>query len=372
MPDGFADCPWCGAVRGSAATVAASAFDAVSSSRSALQNALVWIGISLCSASILILNHFAVLGEYGPRGYSSAYVIGRVIGSYVIPAICVFLYYKISGKKAVSSVKFLVISCVTVLWLFLLLAAARPRSPYQQAFRGSAEADQQAEAEAARTVPPTKWDPAIRSFFDDVRSFHMRYVSAVSETETSAVPLCSPESFRDAASIEQAMSQLRRRLAVAKEFSSPETLLSKMPQYVEAIDATGLERKNFLEGFNDSARKDLGARKNVSDNEVSWAQSCIAVYHFALAHQNDYSLQNGQVVFTSKNEGSEFDRKQEIAKLSHLEFLHAYGRFMTAQNASFTQLGLPPLDFGGRPSTASSVTDFLSHSSQGADPKSAH
>ncbi|HXE33957.1 MAG TPA: hypothetical protein VN087_08605 [Verrucomicrobiae bacterium] len=141
---------------------------------------------------------------------------------------------------------------------------------------------------------------------------------------------------------------------------------------MEAIDATGLERKNFLEGFNDSARKDLGARKNVSDNEVSWAQSCIAVYHFALAHQNDYSLQNGQVVFTSKNEGSEFDRKQEIAKLSHLEFLHAYGRFMTAQNASFTQLGLPPLDFGGRPSTASSVTDFLSHSSQGADPKSAH
>ena len=159
MPDGFADCPWCGAVRGSAATVAASAFDAVSSSRSALQNALVWIGISLCSASILILNRFAVLGEYGPRGYSSAYVIGRVIGSYVIPAICVFLYYKISGKKAVSSVKFLVISCVTVLWLFLLLAAARPRSPYQQAFRGSAEADQQAEAGSSSNGPSNQVGP---------------------------------------------------------------------------------------------------------------------------------------------------------------------------------------------------------------------
>jgi hypothetical protein len=145
---------------------------------------------------------------------SSAYVIGRVVGSYVIPAICVLLYYKIRAKNPASPAKFLVISCVTVLWAFLL--------------------------------------------------------------------------------------------------------------------------------------------------------------HFALAHRNDYSLQNGQVVFTRKNEGAEFDRKQEIAKLSHLEFLHAYGRFMTAQNASFTQLGLPPLDLGGRPPTASSVTDFLSQAAQGGDPKSAH
>jgi hypothetical protein len=212
----------------------------------------------------------------------------------------------------------------------------------------------------------------MHSFFDDVRSFHARYVSAVSETETSAFPLCSPDSFRDAASIQQAMSQLQARIAVAKEFSSPETLLSKMPQYVEAIDATDAERKSFLDGFSNSARKDLGARKDVSDNELSWAQSCTAVYNFAIAHQNDYSLQNGQIVFKQKSEGAQFDRKLEIAKLSHLEFLQAYARFMTAQNASFTQLGLPPLDLGGRPPTASSVTDFLSHSSQGADPKSAH
>jgi hypothetical protein len=45
---------------------------------------------------------------------------------------------------------------------------------------------------------------------------------------------------------------------------------------------------------------------------------------------------------------------------------------MTAQNASFTQRGLPPLDLGGRPPTASSVTDFLSQAAQGGDPKSAH
>jgi hypothetical protein len=283
LPDGFTDCPWCGALRGSSGTVAASAFDAVSPSRPALPNALVWMGVSLCSTCVVVINHFVVLRIYGPREYSSAYVIGRTVGCYVIPAICVLLYYKISSKSSAPSIKFLVISCLTVLWAFLFLVSVRPRSPYQQALRAFAEADRQARAKATRTVPPTKWDPAMHSFFDDVRSFHARYVSAVSETETSAFPLCSPDSFRDAASIQQAMSQLQARIAVAKEFSSPETLLSKMPQYVEAIDATDAERKSFLDGFSNSARKDLGARKDVSDNELSWAQSCTAVYNFAIA-----------------------------------------------------------------------------------------
>ncbi len=374
IPDGFADCPWCGAAGVPAVAVAGSPFDAVPSPPSALKNALVWAGVSLCSVCVVVISHFAVLKTYGPRGYSSAFVIGRTVGSYIIPAICVLLYYRLSGKRRASSLKLLEVSAVSVLWALVALGGVQPRSPFQSAFHPLGNPAGQSQARPTRTVPPTKWDPAIHSFYDDVRSFHANYVSAVSKTETLPVALYSPDSFRDSATIQEALTELRARLAVSKEFSSPERLLDKMPQYVEAIDASEAEKKRFLEGFCDSARRDLSARKLVSDNERIWAESAIALYNSALAHENDYSVQNGQVVFKQKGEQAEFARKLEIAQLRQLEFLNVYRRFLAAQSASLAQLGLQPLDLGGRPPTASSVSDFLSHASQaqGADAKSSH
>jgi hypothetical protein len=371
IPDGFADCPWCGTA---CATIAGSPFDAVPSPPSALKNALVWTGVSLCSACVVVISHFAVLRAHGPREYNSAFVIGRTIGSYLIPAICVLVYYRLSGRKPSAPVKLLVISCFSVLWALIALGGVRPRPSFQSEMRSLAEAGRQSQARPTRTVPPTKWDPAIHSFFDDVRSFHANYVSAVSKTETLPVALYSPDSFRDGATIQEALTELRARLAISGEFSSPERLLDKMPQYLNGIDASEGEKKSFLEGFGASARKDLSARKIVSNNERIWAESAIDLYNFALAHENDFSVQNRQVVFQRKGEEAEFARKLEIAQLRQLEFLNVYRRFIAAQSASLAQLGLPPLDIGGRPPTASSVSDFLSHASQvqGADAKSSH
>jgi hypothetical protein len=329
------------------------------------------LGISLCSASIVAISHFAVLRQYGPRGYSSAFVIGRTIGTYVFPAIGVLLYYKISGKKAPSSVKFLLVAGIGVLWGFLALAGTQPRSPFSSS-NFFEEASRRARAKATRTVPPTKWDPAIHSFFDDVRGFHMNYVAAVSKSETLTVPLYSPASFQDRTTVQEALSELHARLAISGEFSSPEKLLDKMPQYLEPISASEAEKKSFLAGFSESVRTELSVRKIVSERERIWAESAIALYDFALAHQNGYSIQNGGVIFKRHDEGAEFARKLETAQLRQLDFVNTYARFIAGESASFAQLGLPPLEIGGHPTAASSVADFLSHASESGDAKSSH
>lgn len=326
-----------------------------------------------CFAGIVLLSYLATLREYGPWAkfrfpQVSGSFIGRCLGAYIPPALCVFLYYKIRRKSRGDAERFLIISGWALFSSLLAFAGTRPRYRNPFGLPILPEAARTSTA-APRTVAPTKWDPAIRSFYSDVRSFNEQYIGEISRLDTSAMPLYTAESFSDATRIQQALSQLQARLEVARRFSKPETLLSKMPEYAGSIEADDTERKDCLAGFDSSARKDLQQHKAVSAAELDWLQNSMRLYRFALAQQGAYSIQDGRVVFQRKAASADFDRKLEIARLSRMDFLRTYGRYVATQNAYLAELGLPPLSLGGPPPQESSVSRFLSGTTPKTDAK---
>lgn len=324
-----------------------------------------------CFAGVVLLNHLATLRAFGKYEYPqvSGYFIGRCLGAYILPALGVFLYYKIRRKSRGGAEQFLVISGWALFWSLLAFAGTPRRFSNTLGLPIPPNEARTSAAAPKRTVAPTKWDPAIRSYYGDLRSFNEQYLAEVSKLDSTALPLYTAESFSDSARIQQTISQLQGRLEVAKRFAAPEKLLSKMPEYVSAIDASDSEKQVFLKGFNDSARKDLAQRKTVNENEQSWIQSSIALYRLALSQQGAYSIQAGQVVFKRKSVGSDFDRKVEVAQLRRFEFLRSFGRYIAMQNNYMAQFGLPPMDIGGSPQSASSISRFLSSATSKADSK---
>jgi hypothetical protein len=287
-------------------------------------------------------------------------------------ALGVLLYRKIRRKSAGGAKGFLVISAWALLWSLLAFAAMPGRFPNPLRLPLPPHTARTSSPPPSRTVAPTKWDPAIRSFYNDVRSFNGQYISEVSKLDISAMPLYTAESFAGTARIQQALSQLQARLEVARRFSKPETLLSKMPEYVSSIEADDSEKKSFLSGFESSARKDLEQHTAVSSVEQDWLQSSLGLYRFALAQQGAYSVQDAKVVFQRKAAGADFDRKLVHAQLGRLEFLQTYGRYIATQNKHLAQLGLPPLSPTGPPPSESSVSEFLSGNVPKANAKTNH
>src|ERR1700739_2731 len=125
IPDGFTDCPWCGAVPGNVA--AAPARDAVSTHPVASPVHDSLIGMSVLSSAILFmaLNYFAMVRDEGSLTLAnSAYFLGRCAGSIILAAILVFVYFKIRGQKPRSAIQLLMIFSLSS--LLTLLAMASP------------------------------------------------------------------------------------------------------------------------------------------------------------------------------------------------------------------------------------------------------
>jgi hypothetical protein len=365
IPDGFTDCPWCGSTPASRQLLPGSPFDAAKSTRSTLRTVLLLLDVAVCFVIVVYLSLMATVQTYGPlRNYNPYYLngafVGRCVASYAFPGIFVFLYYKIRKKSVTGLVQLAVISGWAVFWTIFAFAGAA-ESSRNLAMRRQATSFHRIEDPPKRTIAPTKWDPAIKSLYADIRSFHERYLGEVSKLDVSAVPLYTANSFSDAAKMQQAITQLQARMDVSRQFASPEPLLDKMPEYLQQIDASQSEKQKFLEGFDAAARRDLGQWRIVNDNEQNWLQSSVALYRFALSKQGAYSIQGERVVFRQKAVGDDFDRKLELAKLRRMQFVGSHGRYIAIQNKYLAQLGLPTVDLGGgAPPTESSVTKFLS------------
>jgi len=116
-----------------------------------------------------------------------------------------------------------------------------------------------------------------------LRSFNDGYVSEVSQLDSAALPLYTPDSFRDAAVIQQMLTQLRNRLAVAEKYSSVQPILDKMKDYVAAVNASEEEKREFLEGFKSTAPKGLGPRDVAGAREREWLRTFPGfIYAYAL------------------------------------------------------------------------------------------
>lgn len=353
IPDGFTDCPWCGAAASSKVVAAPASAIAAKPASPGFSAALAWVASLLCFVVIVFLNYVAMARQFGAVSLeNSGYFIGRCLGAYLLPGIAVFLYYKIRDRNPSNSTKLFTISTGASLLSLIALAGMHSAAPAIAAPTGprvTVNAARDSSPPPAPSSPPTKWDAALRSIYTDIRAFNEQHVSEVTKVDSTSVPVYTPESFRDAATIQQILSQLHARLAVAEKFSSLEPILNKMLGYIQSVDTTEAEKKNFLEGFKSSARKSLGAHKVAADLEHDYLTASLGLYQFALSKQGGYSLREGNLIFRTKELAAEFNRKLYNAQRLRVQFFQSFRAYQNQQNAALAQIGLKPSDAAASP-----------------------
>jgi hypothetical protein len=344
IPDAFTECPWCGAARSFIPPAPASAAPRTASSAS--NNALAWFSASLSLFLVLFAARAATVRKFGIISLEHAgYFLGAGLGPYVVAAILVFAYFWLARQSPHYSSKLLAISCGASLFAVLLLARTM-QAPVARLMRAPKQALVSAPTtpKVLPTRTPTVWDPAIRSTFTDIQSFNDQYLAEISKLDSSALPLYTPESFRDAATVQQMLTQLHARLAVAEKFSNPDGSTEKLKDYVAAVNASDADKQKFLAGFAPPMDKCLQLRKLAAARERDWLLASIDLYEFAQTNQSSYVYSNRKVLFTRKDLPARFGQRLQKAARLRNEFLQAQQKFLRGQSFLLAQEGLRPSD----------------------------
>jgi hypothetical protein len=313
---------------------------------------LAWISSVLSVPLVTFATYAATLKRLGAITLeNSGFTIGGFVGPYLVSAIVVFTFFWVRKGNPHYSSKLLGVAGGASLFAILSLigSMSSPAGIDPPATRTVTNPVGGSRQPVARSVPASKWDPAIRSFFTDLHAFDEKYLLEVGQFDNSSLPVYTPESFRDAATIQQILLQLRARMAVAEKFNSIEALFSKMPDHVTSIEASDEEKRAFLEHFDASTRKDLGARKVVTDIEHDWLTTSIGLYEFTLSKQAGYVLRDGNLIFKSNATAGEFNRKAQNAQRLRAQFYQAYHAGQNQLAMIMAQYGLQPSDFDQSP-----------------------
>lgn len=349
IPDGFTDCPWCGAIQAGPAAATPAGLRPIEPAISPVQHFLTAVLLLGSATLFVVVNYLAIMRTDGFLSLAnSAHFLGKCAGSIILGAILVFLYYKIRHKKARSSVQLLVIFTVSSLLTLLTLAApvrhlvAGPDPAMMHHFGDLLKSSNgSTPASAEQTI----WDPAARSWYRDLLSYNKQYVSEVSKLDETAKPLYTVESFRDAATVQAMIDQLRARLAVADKYADWEPVFAKMKQYVAAVDASEEDKRKFMVGFESGVPKALAARKSIADKEHAWLHVSLDLYQFTLSKNGTYAVRNGNLVFKKPGDSDTFNQKLAKARTLQTEFLRAYWEVRHTQEAALAQMGLQGSEF---------------------------
>jgi hypothetical protein len=345
IPDGFTDCPWCGATTVTAASVnSASSQPAVSSAH----NLLLAVSVASSGILFLVLSYFATARYAGPLTLQNCgYFIGRCAGAIVLAAIVVLGYRRIRGAKLRGPIQILVILTLSSLLTILTLAIpVQPRLGGVDASTVRRYSDVVRSPKAPNAPPPvqTKWDPATRSLLKDIVARNQQYVSEISALDETAKPLYAPESFRDAATMQQMIDQLHTRLAVADKYADWQPLFSKMKDYVAAANASEDEKHKFMDGYEANLPQTLAACKAISDKEHAWLQASVDLYQFTLSKDGAYVWQSDNLSFKRRADSEMFRQKFLKARTLNTEFLKAYWQVRQAEDAMMARMGLQESD----------------------------
>jgi hypothetical protein len=311
------------------------------------------VGSSIFSSALLFgtVSYFATSRSNGPLSSDNwVYFLGRFVGAIAFAALVVFGYCKIRDSKLRLPVQVLLI--LTLSSLLTVLTLALPVKP-KFARIDEATVRRYTDDSKLQTAPPTppinhtKWDPAARSLLKDIVTRNQRYVAEISALDQTAKPLYTPESFRDATTIQQMIDQLNARLSVADKYADWQPVFGNMKEYVAAIDASDQEKQKFLRDFEGSLPKTLSVCKAISDKEHAWLLASLDLYNFALAKQGAYMWQSDNLSFKNRADSNAFGKKFVKARSLNAQFLQAYWQVRQAEQAMIAQLGMEGSEFDG-------------------------
>jgi hypothetical protein len=257
------------------------------------------------------------------------------------------VYCRIRGVNLRIPVQALVILTLSSLLTVVTLAfPARPRLKGidEATIRRYSDVQKSPRAPNAQPAVQTKWDPAARSLMKDIASRNQQYVSEISALDETAKPLYTPESFRDAAAIQQMIDQLHVRLAVADKYTDWQPIFSKMKDYVGAVDASEDEKRKFMLSYDSTLPKTITVCKAISDKEHAWLQASLDLYQFTLSKDGAYVWQPNNLAFKKRSDSDAFRQKFLKARALNTEFLKAYWQVRQAQEAMMAQLGMQASD----------------------------
>ncbi len=359
IPDGFTDCPWCGASPSAAAGTPSRDVAATGSLTSTSAAHDLVIAMSIVSSALLfvVLNYFAMVRSAGALTLAnSGYFLGRCAGALLVGVLIVLAYRKMRGMRLRGPVQALI-----VLTLASLVTAGTLAIPARTHMAGIDEAtirrysDEATNGRNLAKMPPavaTKWDPAGRALLKDIAGRNQQYVSEISALDETAKPLYTPESFRDAATIQRMIDQLHARVAVADKYTDWQPVFSKMKDYVDAVDASEDEKRKFLAGYEATLPKTLAACRAISDKEHAWLQASLDLYQFTLAKDGAYVWHNDNLSFAKNADSNTFRQKFLKARMLNTEFLKSYWQVRQAEEAMMAQLGLGQQAASTEPSRA--------------------
>ncbi len=317
------------------------------------------IAISVVSSALLfvVLNYFTMVRGAGVLTLAnSGYFLGRCAGALLVGVLIVWAYRKIRGLTLRGPVQALI-----VLTLASLATVGTLAIPARTHLAGIDEATIRRYSDEANNhrnlpkMPPavaTKWDPAGRALLKDIAARNQQYVSEISALDLTAKPLYTPESFRDAATIQQMIDQLHARVAVADKYTDWQPIFSKMKDYVATVDASEDEKRKFLAGYEATLPNTLSACKAISDKEHAWLQASLDLYLFALSKDGAYVWHNDNLAFAKHADSNTFRQKFLKARLLNTEFLKGYWQVRQAEEAMMAQLGLGQQAASADPSRA--------------------
>ncbi|HTZ49824.1 MAG TPA: hypothetical protein VMH20_19700 [Verrucomicrobiae bacterium] len=343
IPDGFTDCPWCGAPFGSSAPGPKPPSGSVDTGSSAHQ---LLIALSLVSSGLLfcVLNYFAMVRSEGELTAANfGYFLLRFVGAIAVAAAVVVLFCKIrdlNPRRPVLSLVILTLSSLVTLATMMFSSQPRLKGIDKATVRRYSNEGNRPSPANVPALPPTKWDSATRSLLKDVQARNEQYVAAISGLDETAKPLYTPESFRDAATIQTMLDQLHTRLAVADEYSDWQPVFARMKDYVAAVDASDAEKQKFLAAYHAALPSTLAACKAISAQEHAWLQATMDLYQFALAKQGAYTWHGDQLAFKSHADSIIFRQKFIKARTLNTQFLQAYWQVRQAEEAMLAQMGL--------------------------------
>ena len=351
------DCPWCGASSSAAASTPPRNVAGTEPSTSAAHDLVIAMSIVSSALLFVVLNYFAMVRSAGALTLAnSGYFLGRCAGALLAGALIVLAYRKIRDVTPRGPVQ-----ALTLLTLASLVTLGTLAIPARTHMAGIDEATIRRYSDEANNgrnlpkMPPavaTKWDPAGRALLKDIAARNQQYVSEISALDETAKPLYTPESFRDAATIQQMIDQLHARAAIADKYTDWQPVFSKMKDYVATVEASEDEKRRFLTGYEATLPKTLAACKAISDKEHAWLQASLDLYQFTLSKDGAYVWHNDNLAFAKHADSNTFRQKFLKARLLNTEFLKAYWQVRQAEEAMMAQLGLGPQEASADPSRA--------------------
>jgi hypothetical protein len=287
----------------------------------------------------LIVLVFTLYWAHQKDNWASA--IGHVVGSGLIPAVIVLIYYK-TRKMKVSATRILI---VLASWVFVgnIINIGRNKPPLT-------EGDIPIIArEAAGLAPITKTDDAnrtaVRECFKEVIQQNRGYQAEVDRLNFD--DLYTPSSYVNARKAEQILAQLQAALDIETGLEAGlNGVLARCEERFNTLGWSESYRKKFVTGFEEQFKKTIANRRPKVDSAKAWLNSIRDLYLFVLDNQGYFYVGGNQVRVSDPKVLAEFNEKLRQSNKLESEFEAASKLFNEQQKAHSSEFGVSPSDFG--------------------------